>query len=180
MAMLAYVFWHTSRVDRVEYEDRLATFQAALAADKPEGFIRSAVFVFEQPLPWTPPGNTAYEDWYLVKDFAALGRLNEEAVTGPRKVPHAHVASAAEWGTGGLYRLSSGTTEFEGARHVSWFAKPERVSYVDFYSRVGIEIDLWQRQMTLGPAPEFCMHTSRPYHEENALCREIIPIWTTP
>ena len=49
------------------------------------------------------------------------------------------------------------------ARVALWFAKPAGMSYEDLYrmlqaevERVGESGSVWQRQMVLGPAPEFC------------------------
>jgi hypothetical protein len=138
------------------------------------------VFVIEQTLPWTPPGRTVYEDWYLVRDFTALGRLNEEAVSGPRKTPHVNVASAADWGAGGLYLFRLGSPDLETAQYVSWSGKPAGVSYPDFYSGLRPGLDLWQRQMTLGPSPEFCMHSNESTESKHEVIREIVPLWSHP
>lgn len=57
-------------------------------------------------------------------------------------------------GAGGLYlRLSEGGAQ---ARQVSWFAKPAGMSYADLLARLPPG-EAWQRQMVLGPAPEFCL-----------------------
>ncbi|MBV9610385.1 MAG: hypothetical protein JO187_12570, partial [Acidobacteria bacterium] len=106
--MLAYVFWHWHRpqVSEQDYEEHLRRFHRALAAEPPRGFISSAAFRVDGAR-WIPQPRT-YEDWYLVDDFAALGTLNEAAVSASRKLPHDEVARLAADGTAGVYRLVGG------------------------------------------------------------------------
>ena len=88
-------------------------------------------------------------------------------MTGGCQQPHQQVAQLAEYGTGGLYRLKRRTIDAAvGAqmRFATWFQKPTGMSYASLFdflreSRVGSPSLLWQRQMTLGPAPEFCLHS---------------------
>src|SRR5438270_727740 len=121
LAMLAYVFWHWPRagVNATEYEDRQRRFHAALAADPPRGFGSSFSVAIEQA-PWANAGRAAYEDWYFVHDFAALGELNDAAVSGSRTSPHDSAASVAGGGTAGLYRLRLGGLATRPA-HAAWF-----------------------------------------------------------
>lgn len=153
-AMLAYVFWHwpAGGVERDRYVERLVAFHGALRAAPPPGFRGSRVLAIEGA-PWA--GNAhAYEDWYFLDDFAALGALNEAAVTAARQEPHDAVARLAGGGAGGLYRrFSSGAGVPEVVR---WMSKPAGESYAAFLARLpGVEA--WQRQLVLGPAPEFCV-----------------------
>jgi hypothetical protein len=153
--MLAYVFWHWpgAGVEPARYAEALVAFHRALAADPPRGMRGSRAWLVE-PTPWLPVSR-AVEDWYLVDDFAALGALNEAAITRARALPHDAVARQAAGGAGGVYRrLVSGGGEVE---RVSWLSKPAGVSYPDFLSRVPPGAELWQRQMVLGPAPEFAL-----------------------
>src|SRR3954453_14023970 len=87
-AMLAYVFWHAPRpgVAAGHYEARLGAFHAALRADPFEGLGPTATLALPA-IPWLG-GAAGYEDWYLVEDFAALGRLNAAAVSGSHAAPH--------------------------------------------------------------------------------------------
>ena len=87
--------------------------------------------------------------------FEALGRLNEAAVAGHRRDPHDGAARLAGGGAGGLYRRLSEGREPDGA--VTWLSKPAGTSYADFLGRMPAGVELWQRQMVLGPAPEFCL-----------------------
>jgi hypothetical protein len=166
--MLAYVFWHWPQptVERGSYEAHTASFHRTLAANKPDGFQHSLVFRIEDAN-WLDTRGTAYEEWYLLDDSAAMDRLNDAAVSGACEEPHNLVAREAAGGTGGLYRLRAGQGVLSEARLAVWFAKPEGVSYRDFYealtpltSQSGVA--LWGRQMTLGPTNEFCLHSSTP------------------
>lgn len=152
--MLAYLFWHwpVSTIDRGEYEEKLAAFHQMLGR-------QSAVFRFDD-LPWA--SQPTYEDWYLVDDFADLGRLNDDAVSGARRQPHDVVAVLADNGTGGLYKVVGQPGEI--GRFTAWFGKPSGMKYADLFSRLesalaGQRYQLWQRQMTLGPAKEFCLRS---------------------
>jgi hypothetical protein len=73
-AMLAYVFWHWKRtqISEQDYEARQRSFHAALSATPPDGFIRSASAAVAGAA-WAAEGSAAYEDWYFVQDYTALG-----------------------------------------------------------------------------------------------------------
>ncbi|MBI4278496.1 MAG: hypothetical protein HY660_08570 [Armatimonadetes bacterium] len=166
--MLAYVFWHwrSPEVERAAYADALLEFHRVLAAHRPQGFLGSVVFR-TRDAPWAPTNLEVYEDWYLVTGSAALDPLNEAAVSGPRKTPHDAVARWAAGGSGGLYRLRSGGEGVTDATTATWFSKPADTGYDDFFralrpwtARPGAT--LWQRQMTLGPATEFCLLAPAP------------------
>ena len=147
--MLAYLFWHRPRADdrRDDYERRLVRFHAAL-----QGAVAgSAAFGIEE-LPFA--GGAGYEDWYLVEGWAALGALNEAAVSGARRSPHDAVAGMAGEGWGGVYGLVRGRAAAPDA--VLWASKPDGESYGSFLERERAE-SVWQRQLVLGPAPEFCL-----------------------
>ncbi len=151
--MLAYVFWHwrSPGVEMTRYLEALAAFHRALSAEPPAGFRGSRVLSVDGA-PWAPVVS-ALEDWYFVDDFAALGVLNEAAVAGRRRAPHDGAARLAAGGKGGVYRnLSSGS---RAADKVTWLSKPAGMDQKDFLARLPAGIEVWQRQMVLGPAPEF-------------------------
>ncbi len=159
---LAYVFWHWPKPGgaREVYETRLGMFHDALAAHPPRGFERSAALRVSGA-PWTGAAE-AYEDWYLIDGFAALGEINEAAVSGARQRPHDEVAVEAGGGTAGVYRLIAGAGDVAAARVSYWMAKPAGMTYAAFREALGGALaspgtSLWQRQMTLGPATEFCL-----------------------
>ena len=163
--MLAYVFWHWrySHVDKTAYQKRIIDFQEMLCTHKPSGFQYSTVFQIEH-VPWGRGDNEMYEEWYVLDNSAALDVLNEAAVTRHCKEPHKQVARDAAGGTGGLYRLYAGEPDLATARIALWFSKPSGMTYENFYRILQPEVQqsagsLWQRQMTLGPTPEFRWHS---------------------
>ena len=163
--MLAYVFYHWKRDDvaAADYERLLRDFHLALRHAPSNGFSNSWC-VGLTGAPWANGGGDSYEDWYLVRDSADLDPLNEAAISASRQVPHDQAALAAAGGTAGLYRLRAGTAQ-NSPRYASWFSKPERWSYGQLYEQLGSLTErsaLWGRQMTLGPAREFCLHTNEP------------------
>jgi hypothetical protein len=150
---LAYVFWHRPRVDSAGYDAALRAFHASLADTDIPGFLGSWT-ARTSALPWLGD-QPAYEDRYLVTDFTALGVLNEAAVAAQRRAVHDAAAVRAADGIAGVYRLVGGTGG-RSATSASWFGKPAGRSYRDFLSDLDIgDGSLWQRQMTLGPTPEF-------------------------
>jgi hypothetical protein len=162
--VLAYLFWHTPRDDdSARYCAGLAAFHRALAADPPAGFALSWT-VRVPPVGWLPAGEAHYVDWYLVDDFAALGTLNDAAVSGPRQAPHDAVASLARTGMGGVVARLGGEATVtplppqwrDGA--LTMVDKPADMTYRDFTSALVAAApngSCWMRQMTLGPGPEF-------------------------
>jgi len=183
--MLAYVFWHWRRpqVSAATYESLQSEFHAALAAAPPSGFLRSACVAIAGA-PWAADGGEAYEDWYLVDGSAALDPLNAAAVTASRQQSHDAAAAAAGGGTAGLYRLRLGTVD-GSPRSASWFAKPAGMSYGELFGALESMVraeraGLWGRQMTLGPALEFCLHAPpevslpAPFEPTRISCR---PVW---
>jgi hypothetical protein len=169
--MLAYLFWHWPRpdVDPGRYADALLAFHRALSASPPPGYRGSRVLEVSGAA-WAP-GSTALEDWYFVDDFAALGALNEAAVSGQRRVPHEGAARLAQGGAGGVYRRVREAAAAEPAV-VAWFGKPAELGYPELLARVP-PAELWQRQLVLGPAPEFCLFGAAPPEgaEEPSLVR---------
>ena len=165
--MLAYVFWHypLASASTADYEEALCGFHRALAAQEREWFLGSAVFGIAGA-PWLG-AHEGYEDWYLLPDFAALGSLNEAAVTEGRKASHDAAARLAEGGAGGVYRLIRGRGALHQACWAMWLGKPAGMTYTAFFDQLAGPLErsgasLWQRQMTLGPATEFCAHGEAP------------------
>ncbi len=150
--MLAYVFWHRPRDDagRAAYEARLRTLHQALS-------VRSASFWLSE-LPFAGRG-AGYEDWYRVQGWAELGQLNRAAISGDRKAPHDAVAADAGEGWGGVYALARG--DARPPLTTRWLSKPPGESYDLFLGKLRAPT-VWQRQLVLGPAPEFCVVQSSP------------------
>jgi hypothetical protein len=160
--VLAYVFWH--RPGRAEdagpYERALAGFHAALAAAPPPGFGGSCALALGDA-PWLDGGGPAYEDWYLVPSWAALGELNVHAVSGPRARSHDEAAVRAGAGTAGIYARVAGRDEPPAHGWRAWLAKPAGMDYAAFHAALAAALpegaSAWQRQMTLGPAGEYAV-----------------------
>jgi hypothetical protein len=178
--LLAYVFWHWKRpgVGAREYESRQRAFHAALAVEPPPGFAGS-FSVALSGASWAAAGADAYEDWYLVRDFAALGPLNEAAVTAARAA-HDAAAAVAAGGAGGLYRLRSGDALRE-PRFGHWFGKPGGMPYAEFFGALAPRVAecrgaLWQRQLTLGPATEFCLHAAERVPLPGGITALVLPL----
>lgn len=190
--MLAYVFWHqrASNIVREEYQEKLIAFHQILQERQPQGFVGSMVLEMAR-LPWMTEASEVYEDWYLVENSAALDPLDDAATTGICREPHNQVARLANNGTGGLYRWKDGTIDLAllaGIRSATWFSKPAGMSYDKFYEflhqsqgeQQGI---LWQRQMTMGPALEFCLLSKQKIllaEEMKGVPVEAQPIFTPP
>ncbi len=134
--------------------------------------------------PWANQGAAAYEDWYLVRDMAALAPLNEAAVSGPRKAPHDAVARLAAAGTAGLYGLQGGAP-LEPPGAAAWFGKPSGMRYASLFALLeplvsSVQGALWMRQMVLGPTPEFCLQSATPAEVPpvfSALGIALLPVW---
>lgn len=158
--MLAYVFWHYPRagVDPDVYEAALLEFQRVFRERRDCLSIQS--FRMEG-VPWFNAGAASYMDWHVVENSAKLDDVNEHAVSGERVIPHNAVAAMTGGGTGCLYRFEHGGCAIEDARHAVWFSKPDGMPYAGF--RAGLRpfyknrVSVLQRQMGLGPGPEFCV-----------------------
>lgn len=159
--MLAYVFWHVPRagVASRDYELAHRDFHKALWRTPVAGVVGQRVFRLSE-IPWLAAQQPGYEDWHLLADSAALDRLNDSAVTRARQMPHDRVAAMAATGTAGLYALRQGSLVSPAVAY--WMSKPAGMSYADFDASLAPFIRngccLWGRRMTLGPAPEFCLH----------------------
>jgi hypothetical protein len=144
--MLAYVFWHRPRrdADLATYEDAQRAFHSSLE-------MRSASFhVAELPF---GGGESGYEDWYLVEDWEGLGELNRTAVDLARLPAHGRAAAQSADGWGAVYSLARGPASIpDGA---DWLQKPRGESSESFIASL-VGNTVWQRQMVLGPGPEFC------------------------
>jgi hypothetical protein len=165
--MLAYVFWHRPApgVEPEAYVALLDRFQRSLAARPPAGFLHSACFAVAAPN-WLCE-DPAFEDWYVIEDFAALGVLNEAAVGRGHISAHDAVANAAGEGTGAIYRLIEGSPSLEHVRVATWIDKPRGVPSPLLAALLGDGMDgeragLWQRLLALGPAPEYCVLAAEP------------------
>ncbi len=177
--MLAYLSWHRPApgVDAAAFERALEQFHRSLAHRAPSGFRGSATFRAVE-LPWlapagegAPDGDTdtgteaGYEDWYLLDDWAALGVLEEAAVSRGHVSSHDRVASLAGISTGAVYRFLEGHAGLEETHVAVWVARCSGHEHASLSALLGDGMDpavdgLWRRCLGLGPAPEFCLLAS--------------------
>lgn len=130
---------------------------------------------------WLPGGG--YEDWYLVADFTALGALNRAAVDAARLGRHDALAAtvSTEAGAGGVYALAGGSPGV-GSRWAGWFRKRDGVGYPELRGELAelvsraVVAAVWQRQMVLGPAPEFRLEADGPVQVRGAELRVGVPV----
>ena len=162
---LAYVFWHWPRTrepgdSRVTggpakpvrgakppYLERMQAFHDALARPG------TATFALERA-PWAAGDDPApFEDWYPVADWAALGELNDLVVTGARRAPHDAVAALSRAGSGAVYKRLAEGPPLAQVRFAAWLdARPDAAG----------DAWVWQRQLVLGPAPEYAVLAASP------------------
>jgi len=177
--VLAYLSWHrpAPTVDPASYERALEQFHRSLAHRPPSGFRGSATFRAAE-LPWlTSAGERApgigtgtgsgagYEDWYLLDDWAAIGVLEEAAVSRGHLSVHDKVASLSAIATGAVYRLIEGHAGLDGTLLAVWVARSRGREHPSLAALLGDGMDpvaagLWRRCLGLGPAPEFCLLAS--------------------
>ena len=171
--MLAYLSWHrpAPNVDVAAYVRALEQFHRSLAHRPPSGFRGSAMFRASE-LPWlpsrqerSPDGGTGYEDWYLLDDWAALGVLEEAAVSRGHVSAHDKVASLSGLATGAVYRFLEGHAGLDAAPVAVWVARSHGHEHPSLAALLGDGMDpavegLWRRCLGLGPAPEFCLLAS--------------------
>jgi hypothetical protein len=152
-------------VKPADYEQHLRDFHAVLqSAGLPT--LRASTSYRIGGLPWINEGRTAYEDWYVVDDWAAFGPLNSIAVGGDRKNPHDQAAHAMQLGAGGIYGCRFENQGEPVATYAHWLSKPKGMTYDEFDALakplLGAGAMLWRRMMVLGPGLEFCLTSPEP------------------
>jgi hypothetical protein len=179
--VLAYLFWHRplDSFDTEAYERAQVVFHRSLHRAPPVGLCGSAAFRVAQPpfltLGGAAPGQPAeagpaYEDWYVVEDYAALGVLGGAAVGRGHRSAHDEAARRLGAGAGGLYALvegdqRAGPQSIGEATLAVWVTRPPGSKPRMLGELLGDGMDrrrasLWRRQLVLGPAPEFCLLAS--------------------
>ena len=158
--MLAWIFWHTrfENVGEDEYVRNLVAFHERIAGAEPEGFA-GLRFLRYDAVPWLPSPTEVYEDWYFIRDSAALDRLDEAALAAFSHDAHQRVAQLAANGTAGLYRLRAGSPV--ASPRIEWVAKPRGQAYDEFLRDFPDASAVWSRMMVLGPTPEFAIERGR-------------------
>jgi len=169
--VLAYLSWHrpAPEVDAGAYERALEQFHRSLAHRTPSGFRGSATFRVAG-LPWLgasragslQDGGGAYEDWYLLDDWAALGVLEEAAVSHGHVGAHDKIAGLMGEATGGVYRFLEGHAGVQETQVAVWVSRSPGHEHPSLSALLGDGMDpavdgLWRRCLGLGPAPEFCL-----------------------
>jgi hypothetical protein len=174
--MLAYVFWHSPAAGAAvpTYHADLVAYHRSLAAHPPLGFVRSGAAGLAAAS-WLAGMSPAYEDWYLVSGWPALGALNQGAVDATHLARHDRIAGQSGAGAGGIYALQAGDAAVDHSI-ATWFGKPAGWGYGDLDTALASAVPpgaaLWQRQMVLGPAPEFCLRSSAPVRLPTGLIGE--------
>jgi hypothetical protein len=143
---LAYVFWHWP-AQRDGYEERMQAFHDAL------GRADTQTFRLERA-PWDGSDEAPYEDWYPVPDWTGVGELNHVAVHGEAKAPHDVVAAMSRKGAGGIYRRIHGDRPLSEVAFAAWTSEPPAID--------SPSVTIWQRQLVLGPAPEYAVLAGSP------------------
>jgi hypothetical protein len=168
--VLAYLSWHRPAlgVDLSAYERALVQFHHSLARRPPSGFRGSATYRAGE-LPWllgerdpAPDDEAGYEDWYLLDDWAAVGVLEEAAISRGHLTAHERVASLAAWTTGAVYRLVEGHPGLHETPLAVWVQPGRDHADASLVALLGDGMDpagggLWRRSLGLGPAPELCL-----------------------
>ncbi len=167
-SVLAYLFWHRPREpgETDGYESALVAFHRSLTRSRPAGVISSACYRLAE-LPWLQA--PAYEDWYVLEDYTALGVLNAAAIGRGHRSSHDAAARRSGAGAGGLYALlegDPGALALAEATLAVWVERPQEVHREALHAELadmlgdGMESrhgSLWRRQLVLGPAPEYCL-----------------------
>jgi hypothetical protein len=171
--VLAYLSWHrpAPTVERSAYERALEQFHHSLAHQPPCGFHGSTAFRAPE-LPWLGTDGEGdgggYEDWYLLEDWAAVGVLEEAAVSHGHASLHEQVASRAGVSSGAIYRLIEGhAAQLSGVRVAVWVTRSRPRERPSLEALLGDGMDpatagLWRRCIGLGPAPEYCLLATEP------------------
>jgi hypothetical protein len=168
-SVLAYLFWHRPRdpAEAADYESALVAFHRSLARSRPAGVLASACYRIVE-VPWLGPG-PAYEDWYVLEDYAALGVLNAAAVGRGHRSSHDAAARRSDTGAGALYALLEGEAGAEALAQATlavWVERPQEVHREALHAELATMLgdgmerwrgSLWRRQLVLGPAPEYCL-----------------------
>jgi hypothetical protein len=114
-----------------------------------------------------------------VRNYAALGLLNALAVRAAQGGAHDAVAQRAGSGTGGLYAAVAGEPVAPATSGwAAWFDKPAGLSTPQLATLRPAGVT-WQRQMVLGPAPEYRVTSAeRPAFEPrlDAVVVELRPV----
>lgn len=164
--MLAYLFWHRPEAGaaREEYERAQERFHRSLAQRPPDGF-RASLGLRVSQITWLSGEDPGYEDWYVVDDWTALGVLRQAAVGQAHHRAHERAAAHSSQGAGAVYRLLDGRLRTLAGSTAVW-VQPGRGQDTDDMAAMLLDGaragTLWQRELVLGPAPEYCLLAEEP------------------
>lgn len=160
--MLAWVLWHarSGTTPSDHYVSALQSFHADVRAAGVPGFLGHRTNRHDE-IPWLTNSHEVYEDWYFVRDSAALDRLDEVATSEIARESHTRLARLAGVAVAGLYRLRKGKPLGSPALW-TWVSKPHGTKYEPFIDALSSSGTVWSRQMVLGPTPEFCVEGNLP------------------
>ena len=150
------------------YEASLLAFHERLKSAGIEGFRSSSTSIVRK-IPWVADCD-CHEDWYVLDDWATLGALSQASISGEQKAAHDLVTHSSSIHAATLYSLRHGTYKLDAPVAV-WFFKPENMAMWVMEELLAPYLDLpgsslWQREMALGPAPEFCFLGERAWEHE--------------
>jgi hypothetical protein len=159
--MLAYVLWRHPRAGsstRMVYEASLVAFHERLRSAGVSGFRSSSTSIVRK-VPWVSEAD-CHEEWYVLDDWETLGALSRASVSGEPKAAYDLVTHSSSIHAATLYGLLHGAWNVDAPVAV-WFSRPENMALWVMEELLAPYLDLpesglWQRQMALGPAPEFC------------------------
>jgi hypothetical protein len=157
--MLAWLFWHTRITDvpRDDYVSALRAFHRRIVAAGPAGLLGARTREYTA-VPWLASEAEVFEDWYLVRDSAALDALDEAVLASFSSAAHEAVARLAANAVSGLYELRAGRPAPDADVRV-WLSKPRGIAYGPFVADLFRAGTIWSRKLVLGPTPEFCVET---------------------
>jgi len=165
--LLAVVFWNSRRAkdDVGGYESSLTEFHQALNANKPEGFRFSATYRVAET-PWFTPKNEIFEDWYVLKNFAALDSLDYAVMHTGSKDAHRHLMKSTAAASGAIFALTKGAARFDGLPEANWMLKPRNMTVDSLIASTRAQLpdgkcSLWTRALGLGPT-QHCLLSSGP------------------
>jgi hypothetical protein len=177
--MLHFVFFHWPQltVDRGVYKERLMHFHERLREALPRaGYPGSVVFEMDNP-PGVLFQGRLFSDWYAVNAWNFIERFKTTAV-GEVVTEHNAVAQWMAGGAGAMYDVRGGTNAPPvAARSSYWFSKPPGMSYAALDAQLAPliampDVTLWQRQLVLGPTPEFVLTSPEPLSLSGAVPAE--------
>ena len=163
--MIALVFWNSCREPAAAgaYRHALVEFHRSLNALKPAGFRYSATFETGS-LPWFRSALPVYEDWYVLRDFAAIDALDRAVLDEAALSSHRFLMKNTGAALGTIVGLNAGPIRIHEFAAAHWLSRPGGVSMGDVVADAtraapGARCSVWTRALGLGPC-EHCILTT--------------------